>query len=691
MAAEKVEVVRRPPPLLHIVTLILVTWAAFVWGFVTRVGAGGKYWVMTGTFLPWIYILLTGALIARKTGKKLDQVLDRVLFIAIIYALAVPTSKLFYFSGTSEVNLISNLAGTLAPSLSIGVWPPEAAVYIRDLIPSWLVVWDPVAADRFYRGGGGPIWDAMLPVASTWTLILLTLAIQALVLAFMFIGPELYETLRLPFPITIPTRFSILNSYTDPAGGLFFDMKRFRLFWAGVAIATILTVPYILSQLIPGVTWVGGGFGYLALSTLAPGFVSALSSALPNAVWIDGCISPLSIAIISLWPTGIITTAIFWRIVIGWIYPPIATLFGLIPAGAGPWWYGPIKLGAFNPFSSSLGLGLIALFLMRRRIKDALSMFTRGGEMGGVPVKFGLSLFIICFIIFFVIWSAAGLDPLSNLLLWILFTATSIGGAYFYAQLIWYGGHCTGYNLYKLVYPVSAQLGLLPWTPTPGHTNAAVFGYYVATMGSCVGIFESNCMVHHVHYTNVYSIGAGTGADLRRLFIYILTITVAVIPFACFFETWFMSHVGIGNTAHAGSDMAWWNPAAAAMDLGVRSITWARAGVPLHEEAAWNLGWALVIFACYFITARFPVLYYFINPLGMAVIAHENYWIGWIDYLLALLVKYLLTRIYGAKRAQEMIVEFVSGLGIGYGILFPILGIYVFITSSLPTIAALWR
>jgi len=64
---------------------------------------------------------------------------------------------------------------------------------------------------------------------------------------------------------------------------------------------------------------------------------------------------------------------------------------------------------------------------------------------------------------------------------------------------------------------------------------------------------------------------------------------------------------------------------------------------------------------------------------------------GWINPLIGLILKYLLTRAVGAKRAYDVIVEFTSGIAVGFSLLYLVLGAYVFFGISIPTIAALWK
>jgi hypothetical protein len=356
-------------------------------------------------------------------------------------------------------------------------------------------------------------------------------------------------------------------------------------------------------------------------------------------------------------------------------------------------WYGPIVLGAlaWNHTAICSGLALIVFYAMRRRIADLVRLVKINGSIEGIPARLILGLFLIGALLFLGIWSAAGLDPFTNFLTWLLFTLTAIGGAYFYAALLWYGGHCMGYQLWWPIYAVSSPLGLLPTVPTSGHKAAAVFGYYIATMGTCVGAFESNCMYHPAHTACAYAVGADTKTDLRRFFVYMLVVLIALPPFAFFFDAWFNSHVGIVYTSESGMDMHWWNPASAAMNLGVRSITWSAPPIPIHIAALWSIGWAIFIFLCYLISARIPILGYFLHPIGIAAIATEPFWMGWINPLIGLIVKYLLTRAVGAKRAYDVIVQFTAGVAVGFSILYLVLGAYVFFGISLPTIASLWK
>ncbi|MGC9202664.1 MAG: hypothetical protein ACP5HX_08370, partial [Thermoproteota archaeon] len=91
--AKKEEVVKKAIPTSHLVILVVISWLAFAWAYVTRVMSGAKYWTVTGAWLPWIYILFIVAYL----GKKMNIKIDKTLLVAIIFVLVVVTGKEYYF------------------------------------------------------------------------------------------------------------------------------------------------------------------------------------------------------------------------------------------------------------------------------------------------------------------------------------------------------------------------------------------------------------------------------------------------------------------------------------------------------------------------------------------------------------------------------------------------------------------
>jgi hypothetical protein len=694
--SKEVEVPKVPIPISHIVVLIILTLLIFCWGYITRTMAGPKYWTVTGAWLPWIYIMMLIAFLGRKGIN-----IDRTFLIAVFYALLLVTAKWYYFSGTSEVDFINNISGTFSSALALGAWPSDAQRYLGKLLPNWLVVSDSAAANRYYLGGGEPMWGAFIGPIVTWTLIFLALSFMGLSLSFFLLGPEFYETEHLPFPITVPMVHVINNTYAEEKakfGDIFFNVKAHKVFWAGVLIGIIVNIPYIISQVLPAIpvgAYIGGGYGVYPMEAIMPGIVDAVHSVFPNAVWITGSITLVCILIFMLVPIEVGTSALFWTFLLGWIYPGVATRLGILAPGADVYSSYPIPLGYLwdtgSEVAGSLGLGIIAIWLMRDRIKKAVSAFSKDKDfqVGGLSMRIGMIIFGISVLLFLAIWMAAGLDPLTTVLMFLYFLITTIGGTYHYAQLYWYLGACTAYSGWKLIQPVSAGLGLLPAVPTETSANAAVFGYSVATMGSCVGAFNTNCMINPSVLVLTYQAGASTRADLRRLFIYLATILVVLVPFSLAFDAWFNSHVGISNTSQFSMDLGWWNPASASMDLGVRTITWAAGTLPVVEQAAVMLASTVFLVFAYFISAKIPVLGYIFNPIGMVCMGYG--WSPWLTVLLGVIFKYILNRIAGPRRAYEITIALISGIAVGFGILFPILGAYVWITTSAPNLAALWK
>ncbi|MGC8869546.1 MAG: DUF6785 family protein [Brevinematia bacterium] len=589
------------------------------------------------------------------------------------------------------------MAGTFSASLSIGQWPSGASTYLKGLLPSWLVCFDPIASARYFEGGGEPIWSAYIGPIISWSLIFISIGLVGLSLAFLFLGPELFETEHLPFPYSVPTRYVVNNVYTeDPNkfGDLFFNIKQHKIFWVGVLIGFLLNAPYVIAQIVPAIplgAMIGGGYGAIPLSAVLPGLTPLIQSIFPNAQYTAPMVSIAIIVTFLLLPFESLTTLLFWIFVVYWIYPGVITRAGILAPGASVWWSWPFPLAFYAQEAAPLlGFGLLMLLMIRGRIKKAFSSFKQDYEINGMSVRTLLSLGIVGAILFLLIWIVAGTDPISAVLLWLVLLIINIGGTAMLGYIHDYGG-CPGYNAWKYVWPISSGIGLLPTTAPSTSANAAAFGYMVATSGTCVGVLgNNNSFNSSAVYLNLFVIGADTKVDLRRLLLYALTTLVFLAPFAFFFDAWFNSHVGISNTSQSSMDMFWWNPASAALGLGVQSMTWAAGPMPIWQQAVGQLIVALFIFASYFISARFPVLAWIFNPVGVVLSTNAGWW-SWPAALIALVTKYTLNRIVGPRRSFEVSVELVAGLGAGFSLMYLILGAYVFSTISLPNLGLLWK
>jgi hypothetical protein len=687
---KKEEVVKKAIPISHLVILVVISWLVFVWAYVTRVMSGAKYWTINGAWLPWIYILLIVAYL----GKKMNIKIDKTLLVAIIFILGVVTSKQYYLMGTGDVNFIDSITSTLSPSLSMGVWPPEASTYLKGLLPSWLVCFDPVASARYFNGGGEPIWSAYIGPIISWSLIFISIALMSLSLTFLFLGPEFYETQHIIFPLTVPTRYVINTVYTeDPNkfGDLFFNIRQHKIFWIFVLIGLIINMPFVLAQIVPAIPifgFIGGGYGKYNIGQFLPGISSTIQSIFPNAQATGTMLDMAGIFIFVLVPYEIITTQLFWWFLLDLLYPGLATRAGILAPGADVWTSWPIPLTFFDISAIALGLGFVTLFLTKNRIKRAFLSFKEDYEINGMSARTLLSLGIVGVILFIMIWVVAGADPIFVTLFWLVTTLELFGATYMYAYLFAGGADCVGPEVWRYVWPISSGLGLLPTTAPTSSVNAAVTGYMPISLGACVGPFASNGYYSAPNLFEVYYIGADTKADLKRLLTYMLVTLVLLAPFAFVFDAWFNSHVGISNTSQSSMDMFWWNPTSGALNTGVYTTSWLSGQLPVSTVAVGRLAVALFVLVCYFITSRFPTLSYILHPLGIMT---YSWWETWFTSVVALIIKFTLSRAVGPRRSMEILIEFGAGLAVGFSLLFLVLGAYVFFTVSLPSLGLLWK
>jgi hypothetical protein len=137
-------------------------------------------------------------------------------------------------------------------------------------------------------------------------------------------------------------------------------------------------------------------------------------------------------------------------------------------------------------------------------------------------------------------------------------------------------------------------------------------------------------------------------------------------------------------------DMFWWNPASAALGLGVQSFTWSTGSMPIWQQVVGYLVVGLLVIVSYFISARVSVLAWILNPIGIVLSTNAGWW-SWPSALIALVAKYALNRAVGPRRSMEVTIELVAGLAAGFSLMYLILGAYVFFAISLPNLGLLWK
>jgi hypothetical protein len=682
------------------VALIVLGYIIYVWSFVSRVLAGPKYWVVTGGWLPWIYILAVIALLGRM-GLKVP---DKSFVLMVIYILAINSGREFIFWGSSEVDIINTVTNTFSACMAAPYFPPGASESLARLIPEWLVLQDKRVADIYYRGGGippgVPYWSLTMPIIVVWSLIMITTWLMVHTSIVLFGGPRWYDVERLYYPFAVPLAYVINNIYPEEKAeekasewGRLFSFSRNKVFWVALIVGIILNIPYLIAQVLPFIplgALVGYGFGNIPINeSTAPALIRSVQAILPGAQ--VSCILCLwSLPLFMLMPIDFLVTGVIAVFLITWIYPAIAIRVGLVPAGQ---WTGiarpfPWFLWAGN--GMPIGLGIMTLWLVRKQIIRAIKSLIGGEnfEVHGISMRRGLSIMIIAMIIFLGIWYAAGIDPIVGTLFFILVGLKCFGGARGMAEFSsWDHAH---YQTYQMVWPIGVALGR--WGPTPPQTSRplAVFGLAVGTMGTWTGLGMGNAALQYAIYSQYYGVQRKVGADLRKSFYELMIAMIFLIPFMLVFDAWFNSNVGISRTSQTGMDLNWFNPVAAAMNTGVVGLTWGVSPLlTMQEQALWGFLGALTVWVISYLRAVFP--WFFINPVALWIftMGATNVY-NWIEAPIALVARYTLLKVLGARKTEELLVPLVAGLAVGIGALYLIVGAYIFFTVSIPNFSMLW-
>jgi len=663
----------------------------FMWGFVTRVMAMDKYWVITGVWLPFIWLGFF-IYILNKLSPKLR--LSRTWYVFIVIMLYLMAGKSYYFNGYDEVNYVTTLVGSWDLHVIWWVYPEGlhdlAAPLLKPMI-GWMLVNDPEASSRFYYGGGDPIWGPMIMPIITWTLMFLSIVMISLPQSFLFLGPQWWEDERVLFPLTIPASYVVNNLYTDSPKtfGKLFNFKEQKIFWYAFFVGIFINLPFIFAQVMPALPLgaaAGGGYGHYSIV-----FTSAfpwLSDVLPGAVLNQTLIITL-IFVLMLLPFDVIASALFFNVIFNLIYAPVAIRTGMVSPGISVGNNPPFPFAVFGLEGGYLGLAVWSLWMMRGRIKKALTAFQKNYEEQGISMRAGLTMMIIGTILWFALWVAGGANIIIAILFFIIFTIMNIGGTRFGCELFsrWFGWH--GTRNWQIIYPVGVAMGL--WGPSPPQhvTPLAVNGFMSTTLGGGVGIYNNNGAIQQSFLTLSYGFAKGSGVDIRKIFWMIFAALLVMIPFSLVFDTWFFSHVGFANTGSAGMALHRWNLLGnGVLNTGVEAQTWGVSGLSFTQRAQW--AFAGMIFTCLLAYLRSVFPWFWLHPIGFVAGASRLGDIGFVNTGTALVAKYLLVKTLGARRAQEYLVPITVGVSLGMGSLYLFLGAYIFSTVSWPNTIQLW-
>ncbi len=640
------------PPLLAAVIIITVLAGIFDIWFRSLTT---KMWTYTGWFIGPIYIILMLEVLGRLSPRfrlKPGQLL--ILLLPFWYA----AGKAFMITGAGG-ECWHEMFYPIWAFIIRGLADPGIRDWCWDLTPSLIAPKDPVELDKIWRGllpGEVINWAPWIAPIAFWSAWLVVTTFIIVILVYTVVGPQTVEVERLVYPMSVPATVLLTNAGTWIAEGgkaksKLFDLAdtRIKLFWISFIIGALFlsSIP-MLMEVLPVVPVLGAGlWGEIPLDLHLWFNTAAIFPGAPfNTVFIIHQAILMTLLPYDVLITGVLGWLIFWV-----IYTTTGVRTGFLEytpgiEGSGAWHYGyrpPIPWAAFAIYGMTLGLGLYTLWSARDVIKRAL----RGG-IDELPVRTLLYVFAGLFIVWLALWTAAVGHPATMILFFVLFILWQIAIVRYYAE-IWWHPPVIHDTYHVLLWPAGAAIGAWSWMPS--QQNQALYIQNMALLvHGCWAAFRQNPW--NMGFTaHTYKWAKDTGTSLKDVLLALFAIALVGWPVTFIFNVWWLYHGGGYVKLNEGT-YRW--PVDVALDQGIRGLTHFSTllQMPFWYHGLLAVIGAFVVFLINFLRARFA--WFMINPTALAMVLWLPEYV-WLASLVALIVKYLGIRLFGARRYEEYV------------------------------------
>jgi len=677
------------------ITTLIIGIIVFIVSYATRTVCSGKWWLVNGWWVPFIYVILIAEALKRVSPRfKLNS----TQLLLLIIPMFMVGGKSWTASYTGEVNLIDTIVTFFT---SFNMMPLNIATladyYTKMKLPSWFMIADPTVAGIVNRGlaaGEDIPWVAWTGPIASWSIIFVATMLLHLFTTFLFLGPQWVKTERVLFPQAISTIY-LVDTYTSPGSeekSMLFNLKdsRIKAFWISMIIGFVLGLPYYIAQLfVPWWAITGFGIGFYwynfsdVIHSILPGAYFGGAFALCIAFWFVLMPYDASITMVATW------------LFFGVIYPAIVNTFALAPPSGPASQWGP-QFAWSDPFPFSLwgygwlpGLALAYIWIGRRQIKTVINTLlgkTEGLEREETSMTRWFSMgWIITFLIVVLLWSAMGVPGFVTFVFLIVYLIWSISCARGQAEYAyWSLGECAFYMPW-LVLPLGALIG--SWTLTPPQQNLSLlaFGVMAGSYMTCLSF--NNTPPGLGGYAYIYKMAHDMKTNMKDVMKWLVVFSVISIPIYLTFSVWLNHHIGFTNLAESSQSAIPFDAPGNALTYGISTLA-VPGGVSYEKYGTWAaLGSVSAIIVMYikYLVPRIP----FSPVLFLTFINIGPYM--WLNAVIGLAIKYVMHRTLGPRRTAEYIVPIMSGLLIGLGLMYIIAGIYIWATAGLPTLQTYWR
>lgn len=654
--------------------------------------SGPKYWVFEEN-TPFFIILIIIAVVSRLSGKRIGPTFLALLFFTYFI---VGGGKGYWFSYFCCDYVHCALTSGFMAYMSYMVYPPGAWETAGVLLPSWLIPSDSSAVQAWWQGSSVVHWGPLMTPTTTWALIYIALPLMTFPMLWLIFGPQWSETERISFPMSAPyiwTANTFLGDGDQRRYSRLFSREGLRdstvkAFYIALIIGILLNLPFILLNVLPAIPLMGflSAASYSNYPFQPTLWFPVLADLLPGA-YLDPIFSPGYMAVMMLMPFDFIVTWLISNLVFQIIAPTVLIRGGIMaPELIASNYSTPMTW--FSMSGMIWGLGIWCIWMARGRIKDAIASLTgKDRQVNGISMRVGSIIFLIAFLIYVGIFIGAGAPAVVAVVFLLVDILYQVGGARYWGEWLHMAPGCHGYESWRVTWLTGTTLGY--WTPAganPGNTALAA-SMVMPSLITCTG--PASCNSPLMPYMSVQYYGATdrTHANHNRIFYGSIILLLLFIPFSMIWQVYTQTHIGAVNTASHASNWAAFNPGAFLLDTGLQNLN--RMG-PLAPETFVSMGILGIIafFVIQFLRVQIP--WFAVPPIAVMSGIADPYWMGWLNALLALIFKYILTKMLGPRRSLELTVPILAGFMVGTMILVPLINAVIIFDVCLPNLSLLW-
>ncbi|WP_449462637.1 hypothetical protein PQ610_00770 [Tardisphaera miroshnichenkoae] len=690
------EQIRAKARLTDYIIVAVITILAVFFGEILAMTSGSYSGSIQGLFIPFIYIVILIEVFARYS-KRLR--LNPTQYVLLMIPLFMATGNAYTVNGTAGNTanvfywVIQSAFGAF-PIAGIASPASSSALATLEMLPSFVVPHSVHAASILWNGltaGESIPWGAYAGPIVFWSLLMIIVMFMGLGMSFTLTGPQWTETERLVFPVAVPTVYMInqATSRDDKGHSSLLSLKvaNMKYFWVSLLVGALIGLIPLIVMVVPGAASSWSFLGTYGAITLNLGTYTA--SMLPGSEFGAVVLLPL-IGLGILLPYETLITAVATWIAIPVIYDDIAVRLGWVAYTSGAenyanWVYGeepPFAYQTWAWLGLALGVGLYFAWMMRGRIKKVLGTLVGPTYyQGDFSVKTGAWVLVGSSIIFYVMMLVMGVNWLMGIFWIVLYylwaiMASRVIGEYWWrvppALLMW-----------QLYWPVGAGLGL--WTSAPAQQSGSLMA--LNTVNESVGGWSGAAFSPFGPVTDVvlYKIASDTKSSIKDVFRGTILATVIGVPLVVVLSVWLFAHIGYTNSA-----MSWVTAYTNyAMNAGITGSTvyWSSSS-SFTANWGWTIGGIVLIFILMWLRGAFS--WFMFDPVMFMLALYDTQFV-WFTFLIALALKYGLSKALGPRRTEEAVIPIASGFAIGTGVPLLILGIYATAIQVLPFLASTWK